>query len=300
MENIVYIERATRQKKQEKVYGHFFLKTFYGTSVFSRLLLGLTARNAFLSKFYGFLQKTRLSRCKIRPFIKEFDIDASEFLDPVESYQCFNDFFIRRLKSSARPIARDDDVAILPADGRYLVFEDVSAADGFLIKGQKFSLDELLLDKELTEQYAHASMVIARLCPTDYHRFHFPCECVPGASRLINGPLYSVNPIALKKNIHYLTQNKRIITRLETTYFGSVLFVEVGATCVGTIHQTYAPGFPAAKGDEKGYFSFGGSCIILLFESKRIAFDRDLTEASSQKIETLALFGQSLGRVNDK
>lgn len=299
MDEIIYIDRATQQKKKEKIYGHFFLKLFYAEGArvrfFSRIFLPLMARLSLFSRLYGSFQKSHLSRYKIRPFIEEFAVDPSEFLHPVESFHSFNDFFIRQLKPSARPIATADDTAILPADGRYLVFEDISTVDGFLVKGQKFSLEELLGDREWAKRYCNASMVIARLCPTDYHRFHFPCECVPGSARLINGPLFSVNPMALKKNIHYLSENKRMITQLETLHFGSVLFIEVGATCVGTIHQTYAAGFPAAKGDEKGYFSFGGSCIILLFESKKIALDADLIEASSQKIETLGLFGQSLG-----
>jgi phosphatidylserine decarboxylase len=303
MNEIVYIDRRTKQRKKEQIYGHLFLKMFYGEGFFSRLffhsVLPFMARISFFSRLYGFFQKSALSRFKVCPFIETFAVDASEFLDPVESFRSFNDFFIRRLKPSARPIVSGDERAVLPADGRYLVFENISTVDGFLVKGQKFSLTELLVDKDLAKRYADASMVIARLCPTDYHRFHFPCECVPGPAHLINGPLFSVNPLALRKNIHFLSENKRMVSYLETTHFGSVLYIEVGATCVGTIHQTYTAGFPAAKGDEKGYFSFGGSCIILLFEAKTIVFDPDLIEASSQKIETLGLFGQSLGRSVD-
>lgn len=301
MDEIIYIDRVTKEKKTEKIYGHFFLKLFYADGVLYRLFswffLPLKARIPFFSRLYGFFQKSGLSRYKIKPFIQEYGIDKTEFLHPVDSFRSFNDFFVRRLKPSARPMMKGDDIAILPADGRYLVFENISAADGFLVKGQKFSLEELLGNAELANRYRDGSMVIVRLCPTDYHRFHFPCECIPGEARLINGPLFSVNPMALKKNIGYLTENKRMITALETLHFGTVLFIEVGATCVGTIHQTYAAGYPAAKGEEKGYFSFGGSCIIMLFEANQIALDPDLIEASRQKIETLGLFGQSLGRV---
>ena len=138
--------------------------------------------------------------------------------------------------------------------------------------------------------------MIARLCPTDYHRFHFSFNCIPDAPRLINGPLYSVNPIALKRNIQILSENKRVITVLNTKNFGSVLSVEVGATYVGSINQTFAPREHYAKGDEKGYFSFGGSTLVLLFEPGRIQFDQDLIDASKRKIEVRGLFGQSLGR----
>ena len=223
----------------------------------------------FFSRFYGYLQKCKWSRRKVLPFIKAYHINTSEFLDPVDSFQSFNDFFIRKVKSSARPFANGNDVAILPADARYFVFNNLSKCDGFLVKGEKFSLQELLKSSTLAHKYHQGSMVIARLCPVDYHRFHFPCNCVPEEAKLINGPLYSVNPMALKNNINILTQNKKMITQLHTKNFGTILYIDVGATYVGSIHQTFTPGEPYAKGDEKGYFSFGGSCLILLFEPFR-------------------------------
>ena len=104
-----------------------------------------------------------------------------------------------------------------------------------------------------------------------------------------------MNPLALRKKIEILSQNKREITELQTSNFGKVLFIEVGATFVGSIHHTFSPNEAYAKGDEKGYFSFGGSSLILLFEPGRIQFDQDLIEASAGKLEVKALMGQSLG-----
>ena len=138
-------------------------------------------------------------------------------------------------------------------------------------------------------------MAIARLCPSDYHRFHFPCDGIPAKPRLINGLLYSVNPIALKKNVSILSENKRMITEIETDHFGTVLYIEIGATSVGSIRQTYTPDLKVKKGDEKGYFEFGGSCIALLFEKGRVTFDADLTANTQKGIETKANFGETLG-----
>jgi phosphatidylserine decarboxylase len=295
-----YIHRASKQECVEKVYGARFLEALYGTfwlsRIFSFLFLPLFSRVTFFSHLYGWLQKTRLSRCKIKPFIQNFQVDSSEFLEPVSSFQSFNDFFIRKLKPEARPITPGNDVAILPADARYLVYENIHNTPGFWVKGHKFCLVELLQDRTLAEKYAHGSMVIARLAPVDYHRYHFPMNCLPQTPQEIKGHLYSVNPIALKRNIEILTQNKRVLTKLQTKNFGTVLYIDVGATYVGTIHQTFIPGEPYAKGDEKGYFSFGGSCLILIFEPGRIQFDQDLIDASKRHIEVLGHMGQSLGR----
>ena len=300
MNEITFLDRKTRREEKEKVYGQFFIEMLYGDGFlprfFSFLFLPLFARIPFLSKLYGSFQKSAMSRFKVKPFIRAYQIDASEFLDPVDSFASFNDFFIRRLKPECRPIENGDDVAVLPADARYLVFQNIEKADGFWVKGKKFSLKELLQDEDLAARYASGAMLMARLCPVDYHRFHFPCQCTPGEAKLINGPLYSVNPMALKRNIEILSENRRMITALESQTFGTVQYIEVGATYVGSIHQTFAAGKSYAKGDEKGYFSFGGSCLILLFEPGRIVFDQDLIDASMKKMEVRGQLGQSLGR----
>lgn len=300
MKEIRYIDRISRQEHIEQVYGKKSLEALYGSSWKSKILsfifLPLFSRLPFLSRLYGWFQKSRWSRSKIKPFIQTFHIDTSEFLDPVDSFQSFNDFFIRKLEPSKRPIASGNDIAILPADGRYLVYENIDQAAGFWVKGEKFSLEELLQNSTLAQRYIQGSMMIARLAPVDYHRFHFPTNCRPDMPEKIPGHLYSVSPLALKTNIHILSRNKRMLTALHTKNFGTILYIEIGATNVGSIHQTFTQGEHYAKGDEKGYFSFGGSCIILLFEPYHIQLDQDLIDFSQRKIEVLGRFGQSLGR----
>jgi phosphatidylserine decarboxylase len=300
MSEIVYRDRESGEQKKEKVYGKFFLEAVYGTSLlskfFSLIALPLISNIPFFSKLYGKRQKSLKSRGKVRPFIENFHVDTQEFTESPESFQSFNDFFIRKLKPEVRPLAPGDEVAVLPADGRYLVYPDISVVEGFYVKEKKFDLHRLIQDEFLFELYKRGSMVIARLCPTDYHRFHFPCACLPSKAKLINGPLYSVNPIALREHISILNENKRMLTQLETQRFGKILYIEVGATFVGSIKQTYQPQTPQVKGGEKGYFEFGGSCLILLFQPNKILFDQDLVDASLEFVETKAKFGSSLGR----
>ncbi len=296
---IIYIDRLTKKHEAEKVYGAQALQFLYGNGFLSRTLgkslLTLVSRSRFFSYFFGLWQNLPWTKRRIEPFIKKFGINSDEFLLPMSSFTSFNDFFTRKLKPEARPIAKDDRTAIIPADGRYLFYPRIDEADGFLIKGEKFDLGKLLEDKELARDYDKGTMVIARLCPTDYHRFHFPVNCTPGDVRLINGWLYSVNPIALKKNIEIFVQNKRTITSLETAEFGRVLFIEVGATSVGSIIQTYKPHEHYDKGAEKGYFSFGASTLVVLFQPNVIRLDDDLLAASSKRLEIKCLLGQSMG-----
>lgn len=295
--SLQYIERKTGQKEIEKIYGFRSLKLLYGESWISWMisvwLLPLLCRCSWVSQFYGFLQKRSQSAKKIRPFIEYYKIDVSEFADT--KFRSFNDFFIRKLKVSSRPIVKDENIAVLPADGRHLVFPNVSQTDSFYVKGQMFDLVSFLGDASLADYFQNSSMLISRLCPTDYHRFHFPCKGIPGHSRLIEGPLFSVSPLALKKNILFLFQNKRMVTVIDTFFFKKIVYVEIGATCVGTIHQTFLPMHSVEKGEEKGYFSFGGSCIVILFEKGTIQFDPDLIQNSLKGLETRANFGESLG-----
>lgn len=299
MEPITYIDRVTGKHEIEKVYGAAAINLLYGDTVTSRVigapLLYFLSRFPFFSAVFGWWQKSRFSRKKIKPFIAKFGIDVSEFLENVDSFPSFNDFFIRKLKPEARPIDAANNSAIIPADGRYYFYQDMSQVKGFVVKDQKFCIETLLQNKELASRYMRGSLVIARLCPTDYHRFHFPCECTPTESKLINGYLYSVNPQAIRKNIDIFSENKRTICELETKDFGKILFLEIGATSVGSINQTYQPHFPCAKGDEKGYFSFGASSLILMFEPGKIQIDEDLLRASQEEIEIKCLMGSRMG-----
>jgi len=278
----------------EQVYGGGWLRFAYENPV-GRGLVWLLARRRLFSAYYGWRMNRRYSAQQVIPFIVKYDLDVDEFARSAFDFKTFNEFFWRGLKPEARPIAGDERVAVLPADGRHLAFPDVDAAEGFYVKGAKFTLGELFGDQALADKFAGGAMLISRLCPVDYHRFHFPVAGVPGEPRLINGWLYSVSPVALRKNIRYLVENKRVVTLVESPVFGTVAMIEVGATNVGSIKQTHVAGRPVAKGEEKGLFKFGGSCVITVFQRDRIKFDADFVKQSAECIETYARMGDRLG-----
>jgi phosphatidylserine decarboxylase len=240
----------------------------------------------------------RASRGKVLPFISHYRLKAEHFADSPDTYKSFNEFFYRKLKPGARPIAPEQNVAVFPADGRHLGFQNIHEAEGIFVKGAKFELLRLCGgNEELAGRYREGSIVLSRLCPVDYHRFHFPVSGTPARPVLINGALYSVNPLALKKNINYLTENKRYYTVIQSNEFGPVLMFEVGATCVGSVEFTFSPGVAIRKGDEKGYFKFGGSETILLFEPNRIQLAEDLLAQSKIGRELYAWMGDSMGKL---
>jgi len=291
VKDIRFYNRYTEAMEAEQVYGEGFLQWAYGNPL-GKLALHSFVKRPFFSKWYGWRMNQPSTKSKVLPFIHNYQMDAKEFADDPESYATFNEFFYRKLRPEARPISKTP--AVFPADGRHLGFPNIDEINGFFVKGQKFDLDALLDDTSLSEKFRGGTLVLSRLCPVDYHRYHFPVNGTPSKTKLINGPLYSVSPIALIRNLSYLWQNKRTITQIETSHMGTVLMMEIGATCVGSIFQTFEPDQPMEKGTEKGYFAFGGSSTITIFEPGRVQLADDLLENSAKQIETYARMGDAM------
>jgi phosphatidylserine decarboxylase len=293
MKAITFLNRYTGKLETEQVYGEGFLKWAYGNPI-GKIALHSFIKRPFFSKWYGRKMDHPTTKEKVAPFIRDYGMDEKDFLDDPKSYEHFNAFFYRKLKPEARPIS--DAAVVFPADGRHLGFANAEDVAGVFVKGQKWDLQKLIGDDTLYEQFAGGSLVLSRLCPVDYHRYHFPLAGVPGETLILNGPLFSVSPIALRKNLDYIWQNKRTRTVLETPTHGRVLIMEIGATCVGSIYQTYTAGEHSAKGAEKGYFAFGGSSTITIFQQGKVTLDKDLLENSANQQELYAKMGDSMGK----
>ncbi len=296
MEAIRYFNRHSGALETEDVYGEGFLRWSYGNPL-GKISLEAFVKRPFFSKWYGRRMSTPESAARVLPFIARYGLDPADFAEKPESYRSFNEFFYRKLKREARPIDPDPASVVFPADGRHLGFERASEIAGVFVKGQQFDLPALLGDAALAARYADGALILSRLCPVDYHRFHFPAAGVPGETHVIDGPLFSVNPIALRQKLAYLWTNKRTLTALKTERFGTVLCLEIGATCVGTIAQTFRPGVAVAKGAEKGYFAFGGSSTLTLFQPGVVKLEDDLITHSAKHTELYARIGSRMGHL---
>lgn len=294
---IRYYNRYTRSHETENIYGERWLRLMYDNPA-GKFFLWAIVKRALFSHLYGWQMNKRVSAHKILPFIVKYNLNVEEFVKSPFDFKNFNEFFFRALKKETRPLSTDPRAVVFPADARHLAFQNVDEADGFYAKGSKFTLVDLLDDPELAKKFAGGSMVISRLCPVDYHRFHFCIGGMPSDPQLIRGPLFSVSPIALRKKIQYLAQNKRMKTLIETEEAGTVVQMEVGATNVGSIKQTFITGRPVVQGEEKGLFKFGGSCVITLFQAGVLRLDEDLLRESRDHTETYARMGDRMGVLN--
>ncbi len=294
IEDIKYLDRETGEIVSEDVYGEKWLRFIYETTP-GKITLWFAVKRAWFSNWYGRKMSRASSASKIIPFIEKYKLNPDEFLSKPATYKSFNDFFSRKLKEESRPVDLAPSSVVFPADGRHLGFQDVSKIDHIFAKGQKFDLVSLFGSNELAKPYLKGTLVISRLCPVDYHRFHFPVEGNVTKPTLLNGFLYSVNPIALSKRIGIFWENKRFLSFIKNSPVGNVATFLIGATCVGSVKTSCT--FPSIvkKGDEYGYFLFGGSCVITIFEEGKVSLKNDLLEATQRGMELYAKMGQVLG-----
>ncbi|PIN09573.1 Phosphatidylserine decarboxylase [Handroanthus impetiginosus] len=301
--HILVFDRRTRRLVEEIIDAKIVLsmRAIYQ----SKVGLGLMDKGAkellqSISEKQGRKMDSAESSEDIPKFINLFkdQINLSEIKYPIEHFKTFNEFFIRELKPGARPITsiECDDIAVCAADSRLTAFETATDAMRFWIKGRKFSVRGLLGPEVCSDAFIDGSLVIFRLAPQDYHRFHIPVSGTIEKFVDIPGCLYTVNPIAVNsKYCNVFTENKRVVALISTEEFGKVAFVAIGATMVGSITFSKKQDDYVRKGDEFGYFSFGGSTVICFFEKDAIKIDEDLLENSGRSLETLVRVGMKLG-----
>jgi len=291
---IKYYNRKNKCYEIEKVAGEKALNWTYSSPIGINLLEAIIKKRMF-SSLYGWYYDQRMSKNKINPFISKFNVDMSVTEKRLQDFTSFNDFFYRKLKPNARSIASESNLLISYGDGRLFAYENIDLDRLVQVKSFTYSLRELIKDDRVAEKYRKGTCLILRLCPTDYHRFHFIDSGTCEDTHKIKGAYYSVNPVALQKVEKVFCENKREWSIFHSNHFGDVLYIEVGATCVGSIIQTYTPNNSVNRGDEKGYFKFGGSTVILFFESDKVRIDEDIVEQTKLGYETLVLMGEKIG-----
>lgn len=292
--DIKIYDRDKKSFFKEKVSGESFLDFLYDNRVGILLREGLIKRKVF-QNIAGAYFDSKLSKSYIKKFIKDQNINMDESVKSIQDFKNFNDFFIRELKNISRPIDNDSDSFISPGDGRLLAFKNINKDKLLQVKGIEYSMAELIGNDEIADTYEGGLMLVLRLNPSDYHRFHFVDNGVASKNNKIDGHYYSVNPIALKNIPNLYLQNKREWSILSSENFGQILMMEVGATSVGSIIQSYEENSKVFKGEEKGYFKFGGSTTILFIEKNRLNLDLDILEQSASFIECKVKLGEKIG-----
>ena len=264
------------------------LEFLYGTAAGRLLLKPLTL--PIVSKVAGAFLSTPLSCALIDPFVKKNNIDMAQY-EPVK-YKSYNDFFTRKIKAKLRPVDVNPCHFISPCDSKLTVLP-ITDNYRFTLKHTTYTVASLLKNEKLAKEYEGGYAMIFRLTVDDYHRYCYVCDGVKEDNVFIPGVLHTVNPLA-NDYFPIYKENSREYSILHTKEFGDVVMMEVGALLVGRIvnhHKKYR----VLRGQEKGYFEFGGSTVVLLVKKDTVRVDADILENSAQGIETVVKFGEKIG-----
>ena len=257
--------------------------------------LGKPARSImtkpFITALMGAYMDTRLSTKRIEGFVRRNGIDMSEYVEC--GYRCFNDFFTRSIKPGARPVSFDPDVLISPCDG-YMSAYRISSDSVFSIKDSYYNVEDLVGGSEIAQEYLSGACLVLRLGVENYHRYCYIDDGFKSRNYHIPGRYHPVQPIVVRKHPVFI-QNTREYTVLYTKNFGIVTQIEVGACLVGRICNHHEAGV-IRRGEEKGYFCFGGSTIVLLFKEGAVNIPQEVFDATSEGKEAIVKYGEAIGR----
>ena len=299
---IFYFNRAMQKKEMELVYGDSAIKFLYSHPVGKLLSRAVASKR--MSQVYGSYQDLNISRKKVAPFVKKFNIDLSEYKagsikndNKENSYKNFNEFFIREFEDGKREFLKDENKMPAFCEARYFGYREVEDEVKVPVKGKFLNAKDLLGNSKWDETFDGGPLVIARLCPVDYHRYHYPLDGKTLDSFQISGQYHSVNPLALKVRENIFLINERRASILETEKFGKLAYIEVGAAMVGKIIQSHDEDKSFRRGDEKGYFLFGGSTVILLGEKGKWEPSKDIIENTQDGFETYLKLGDEVASI---
>ena len=280
--NNKYIEQEeSAQKSLEILYN-----TFGG-----RILLKTIFVSRWFSKCQAVYQKSIFSKGSIKPFIEKHNIDMTRY-DKVESYKSFEEFFRRKRNVEKyidkKLLTKENLLSIADSKLQVLNLDENSLLK---IKNSIYNLKDLTQNEEISDKYKNGICLIYRLSANDYHHYHYLDKGKVTYSKYIKGKLHTVRPISEKYNVY--SQNSRLVSILKTENFGDVIQIEVGAMLIGKIVNYEYQEFN--KLDEKGFFDFGGSTIVQIFEKDKVIIDKDIIEKSNEGIETIVEIGEKIG-----
>lgn len=289
----LFWNRKNSRLEEEEVYGDLAIRCLYGGPVGFALADQVLA-GKLASRLYGAIQSHPFSARKVEPFVRRFGVRMEDF-EP-GPFRTFNEFFVRRFLPGRRAFPADPALMGAFAEARYFAFAGLEPAGALPVKGLRLVASEILGATPGKERLAGGPCLLARLCPVDYHRFHFPDSGRVTHRHAERGKLHSVNPLALARKPDLFLANERRVSLLETESFGLLAYVEVGALCVGRIVETHPASRPFARGDEKGYFLFGASTVIVYGEKGAWRPEADLLAHTAEGREALVELGQPVAR----
>lgn len=248
------------------------LNTLYKT-IAGRILLKTIFIRPWFNKLVGAYYNSSFSISKIKDSNKQ-------------NYSSFNDYFTRKreiinhLKYNELPAIADSKLLCYNLDNKFNVN----------IKGSIYTFDELVNSDKYKEYFENGKCLVFRLGINDYHRYYYPDSGIKIYNKKFKGVLHTIRPISSKYKVFH--RNSKEVTLINTSNFGKIYIIEIGAMLVGKICNNRVKEFN--KLQEKGHFEFGGSTIVMI-TNKDIIIDADIVKQSKLDIKTLVEVGDKIG-----
>jgi phosphatidylserine decarboxylase len=240
----------------------------------------------------------------ITRFVRLYDVETDDIkLALPADFATFNDFFIRELQEDARPIDRNPNILVSPADGTVSQAGRLRRNALLQAKGIEYSLDDLLATN-LDEARAYSSGCFATiyLAPYNYHRVHAPLAGTLVSASYVPGDLFSVNHATATHVAGLFRRNERLILSFQTAG-GPAAVILVGAMNVGSISTPWSgeirprhsgivetvdlgqEEISVNKGELLGWFNMG-STVILLLPDGSCEWDDNLVAGATVRMGT--------------
>ena len=306
MEHEIWIYNSG-QYERELICAEKWLRLIYESPIGSATLPHLFKRKA-LSRLYGMYCRTGFSARSISKFIRQNQIDMTGCEG---SYKSFADFFAREKKGISFPV--DTNQLGSPCEGFASIYTGILPEKLIAAKDSHFPLAELFGDEKLAEAYRGGIMLRVRLAPANYHRMHFFDDGMVTGSKFLNGDLFSVSPLAVRRIARLYCRNKRALILFSSQNYGDIVIVEVGATFVGSIVHCFGKtGYgsssvedslavenplPVCRGQQASYFLPGGSLVLVFFKKNAFTPNNTLLEQSIAGYETKISVGDTVGEI---
>ncbi|MBV9962721.1 MAG: phosphatidylserine decarboxylase [Parafilimonas sp.] len=227
----------------------------------------------------GSYMDTTESAKEIETFLQDPKNKIEEYITPPSGYLSFNQYLARHVKAGKRPIDErcNNDIIVAPTDSKYLGKWQLDNDSTITVKGDTYSMNDLLAGSSYYKKFKGGLFTHLYLSVNDYHRYHTPVGGKIVEMKKIPGRTWTNEVKKLTGNttvddIGFQFNQTRGYIIIKTNNIGFVAVVPVGMGFVSSVNFTIDDGATLAKGDEFGFFAYGGSDIIMLFEKDAVKF----------------------------
>lgn len=282
LDNLVTLVPTEREVVPECLKFYYIVNQAPGDA-----LNGSVEFNAWMNQLveaWGTFLDTPESAAGIETFMNATNYRIDDYIEGPSGWQTFNQFFARETKPGRRPVAepRDDTVVVSPADAVFMGWWPIGENSNITVKEVNWSIAELLEGSPYEDEFKNGIYTHSFLYIDDYHRYHTPVAGTVKEVRNISGRVYmdvfreSDGTLNVVDGDTYQFNQERGLVVIDSPEAGLVAVLPIGMAYVSSVNLTPEVGAELEKGDPFGYFMFGGSDIVTVYQDRNVVLDAEV------------------------